>query len=149
MTRRDGPLPDKGPSPHPTMPKISITISGIRKLLQNLDIHKAMGPDQISAEILKELQDILAPILKIIFNYSFNTGTVPCDWKMANITPLFKKGDRSQPNNYRSISLTSIVSIVNFLNIYYLLISEGTLRLTIFYTTTSMGLGNSTLVKHN
>ena len=115
MTERDGPLPDKGPSPHPTMPKISITISGIRKLLQNLDIHKAMGPDQISAEILKELQDIAT--CSNLENYSFNTGTVPCDWKMANITPLFKKGDRSQPNNYRPISLTSIVSIVNFLNI--------------------------------
>ena len=91
---RDGPLPDKGPSPHPTMPEISISyyISGIRKLSQNLDIHKAMGPDQISAEILRELQDILSPILEIIFNYSLNTGTVPCDWKMTNITPLFKKG---------------------------------------------------------
>ena len=41
----DGPLPDKGPSPHPTMPEISITTSGISKLLQNLNIHKAMGPD--------------------------------------------------------------------------------------------------------
>ena len=107
---QDGPLPDKGPSPHPTMPEISITTSGISKLLQNLNIHKAMGPDQINAKILRELQDILAPTLEIIFNHSLNTGIVPSDWKMANITPLFKKGDRSQPNNYRPISLTSIVS---------------------------------------
>ena len=80
--------------------------------MQNLNIHKAMGPDQINAKILRELQDILAPILEIIFNHSLNrTGIVPSDWKMANITPLsFKKGDRSQPNNYRPISLTSIVS---------------------------------------
>ena len=92
------------------MPEISITTSGISKLLQNLNIHKAMGPDQINAKILRELQDILAPTLEIIFNHSLNTGIVPSDWKMANITPLFKKGDRSQPNNYRSISLTSIVS---------------------------------------
>ena len=107
---QDGPLPDKGPSPHPTMPEISIKTSGISKLLQNLNIHKAMGPDQINAKILRELQDILAPILEIIFNHSLNTGIVPSDWKMADITPLFKKGDRSQPNNYRPISLTSIVS---------------------------------------
>ena len=92
------------------MPEISITTSGISKLLQNLNIHKAMGPDQISAKILRELQDILALILEIIFNHSLNTGIVPSDWKMANITPLFKKGDRSQPNNCRPISLISIVS---------------------------------------
>ena len=107
---QDGPLPDKGPSPHPTMPEIFITTSGISKLLQNLNIHKAMGPDQINAKILKELQDILTPILEIIFNHSLNTGIVPSDWKLANITPLFKKGDHSQPNNYQPISLTSIVS---------------------------------------
>ena len=107
---QDGPLPDKGPSPHPTMPEISITTFGISKLLQNLNIHKAMSPDQINVKILRELQDILAPILEVIFNHSLNTGIVPSDWKMANIMPLFKKGDRSQPNNYRPISLTSIVS---------------------------------------
>ena len=82
------------------MPEISITTSGISKLLQNLNIHKAMGPDQINAKILRELQDILALTLEIIFNHSLNTGIVSSDWKMANITPLFKKGDRSQPNNY-------------------------------------------------
>ena len=41
-----GLLPDKGPSPHPIMPDISITTAGILNLLQNLDIHKASGPDQ-------------------------------------------------------------------------------------------------------
>ena len=96
------------------MPEISITTSGISKLLQNLNIHKAIGPDQINVKILRELQDILASILEIIFNHSLNTGIVPSDWKIdvfqANITSLFKKGDRSQPNTYRPISLTSIVS---------------------------------------
>ena len=107
-----------------------------------------MGPDQINAKILRELQDILAPTLEIIFNHSLNTGIVPSDWKMANITPLIKKGDRSQPNNYQPISLTSIVSKL-FEHILSSNISESTLNLTIFYTTVSMGSGNSTLVKHN
>ena len=62
-----------------------------------------MGPDQINAKILRELQDIatvLTPTLAIIFNYSLNTGVVPTDCKMANVTPLFNKLDHSQPNNY-------------------------------------------------
>ena len=105
------------------MSEISITASGINNLLQNLNIYKAAGPDQVVAKILKELQDIFAPILEIISNHSLNTGAIPNDWKMANITPLFKKVDRSQPNNYRPISLTSIVS-----KLFELLISSNIRR---------------------
>ena len=79
-------LPDKGPSPHPTMPDFNITISGIKKLLHNLNVHKATGPDEISARVLKELGDILAPTLKIIFDYSLYTGTVCSNigkWQMS------------------------------------------------------------------
>ena len=48
------------------MPDISITTAGILKLLQNLDIHKASGPDQVSARVLKETAESVAPILKAI-----------------------------------------------------------------------------------
>ena len=92
------------------MPDISITVSGIKSLLHNLNVHKATDPDEISARILKEAGDILAPTLKITFDYSLSTGIIPENWKVANVTPLFKKGDWSQPNNYRPISLTSITS---------------------------------------
>ena len=105
-----GPLTDKDPSPHPIMPDISITTAGILNLLQNLDIHKASGPDQVSARVLKETAESAAPILKTIFTYSMDTGNVPDDFRKANITPIFKKGDRSQPSNYRPTSLTCIVS---------------------------------------
>ena len=47
-------MPDKGPSPHLIMPDINITAAGILNLLQNLDVHKASGPDQVSSRILKE-----------------------------------------------------------------------------------------------
>ena len=60
-------LPDKGPSPHPTMPEISVTCQGIENLLNGLQIHKATGPDAISAKILRATSDIIAPILQIIF----------------------------------------------------------------------------------
>ena len=103
-------MPDKGPSPHPTIPDIDITTAGILKLLQNLDIHKASAPDQISSRVLKVTAESTTPILKTIFTYSMDTGTVPGDWKNANVTPIYKKGDCTQPSNYRPISITSIVS---------------------------------------
>ena len=103
-------LPDKGPSPHPLMEEISITTPGIISLLQNLDIHKASGPDGISTRFLKETADVTATLLKLIFDRSLETGDVPYDWKVANVAPIYKKGDRSAPQNYRPISLTSTVS---------------------------------------
>ena len=51
----------------------------------------------------------IAPILKVVFDCSLNTGVVPNDWKIENFTPLFKKGDRFQTSNYQSISLTSTI----------------------------------------
>ena len=91
----------------PTMPAISITSSGIKNLLCNLDPNKAMGPDKISPYILKYCAAEISPILQIIFTQSLNTGELPSDWLKANICPVFKKGNRSSPSNYRPISLTS------------------------------------------
>jgi len=82
------------------MPDISITTAGILNLLQNLDVHKASGPDQVSSRVLKETAQSTALILKTIFTYSMDTDAVPDDWRKANITPIFKKGDWSQPSNY-------------------------------------------------
>ena len=60
-------LPDKGLNPHPLMEDITITTPGILTLLQNLNIHKASGPDTISTRLLKETAEVTAPILKLIF----------------------------------------------------------------------------------
>ena len=91
------------------MPDIDIATSGIDALLSNLKIHKATGPDGISARVLKEMHSLIAPILKVIVDCCLSTGVVPNDCKIANVTPLFKKGDRLQTSNYRPISLTSII----------------------------------------
>ena len=103
-------FPDKGPSPHPDIDDITISSFGILKLLNNLNVNKATGPDCICARVLKETSSATAPILTIIFQRSLDTGIIPEDWKAANIVPIHKKNDRSKPANYRPISLTCITS---------------------------------------
>ena len=104
-----GPLPDKGPSPHPTMPDICISKEGIQKMLHNIKPNKAAGPDSLPAAVLQELSHEIAPILEIIYRRSLQSGIVPNDWKTANIASIFKKGDKHKASNYRPVSLTCIL----------------------------------------
>ena len=95
---------------HPTMPDIDITTAGIQKQLEKLKTRKAPGPDGITPIVLKQLAHVIAPILTEIYRKSYSTGEVPRDWRRANVVPIYKKGDRSDPSNYRPISLTCIAS---------------------------------------
>ena len=85
-----------------------IQAQGVEKLLANLSPYKACGPDGISPRVLKELAKELAPALTIIFQSSLTTGMVPVDWRDAHVTPIFKKGEHYNPENYRLVSLTCI-----------------------------------------
>ena len=90
------------------MQHIIITPDGIHKLLCTLKEHKATGPDHIPTKLLKTLADELTPTFTRLFQASLKQGIIPTDWTTANVVPIFKKGDRLQPINYRPISLTSI-----------------------------------------
>ncbi|MCP3930316.1 MAG: hypothetical protein GY705_14575 [Bacteroidetes bacterium] len=92
----------------PTMPDILVHQPGILKLLENINPNKAVGPDQIPGKFLKICAYEMSFVYTILFQASLDQGSVPSDWKEANIMPLFKKGDRSLAENYRPISLTSI-----------------------------------------
>ena len=81
----------------------------ILKKLNGLDISKSPGPDLVNAKILKELAESIAPVLSIIFKTSCETGCLPSKWKEANISAIYKKGDKHDRENYRPISLTSII----------------------------------------
>ena len=101
-------LPQMGTSKTQDISSIQIQEKGIAKLLSKLNINKASGPDTISCRILREAADEIVSYLKFIFEKSLELKNVPYDWRTANITALFKKGDRSKPVNYRPISLTSV-----------------------------------------
>ena len=82
----------------------------VYELLSNLDITKANGPDDISARMLKETALSITPIVTHLFNISITLGELPDEWKMARVSPIPKSGDRSDPGNYRPISLLSLLS---------------------------------------
>ena len=76
----------------------------------NISTRKALGPNCIPNLILKEFKDKLKIPLTIIINISFLIGKFPKRCKMANITPIFKKGNRLDSSNYRPISLLPNIS---------------------------------------
>ena len=73
-----------------------------------LQSDKSPGPDGLHPHLLKSCAQALAKPLSLIFRCSYETGTLPTDWKLAHISPVFKKGSKSDPSNYRPISLTSV-----------------------------------------
>ena len=71
--------------------------------------NKSSGVDGIPPKLLKEIVEQFSTPLANVFNLSLEEGIVPAEWKEANITPLFKNGSRNKPENYRPVSLTSVV----------------------------------------
>ena len=85
-----------------------ITLDQVRTHLQKLDPSKAAGPDGLHPAVLKELAVDLAEPLHRIYTASLRTGILPEIWKTAHVTAIYKKGERSNPSNYRPGSLTSV-----------------------------------------
>ena len=71
--------------------------------------YEASGPDELAPRILKELHEEIAPAVTFLFQKSLNLGQTPIDWKHAYVCPIFKKGVRHEPANYRPVSLTCIL----------------------------------------
>ena len=90
----DTEIPLKGASPFSSMEEITVDPVGVAKLLTKLNICKASGPDGLSARVLKECSSEIAPVLAYIFNESLAQGAVSDDWRLANVTPVFKKGGK-------------------------------------------------------
>ncbi|KAK4821801.1 hypothetical protein QYF61_003830 [Mycteria americana] len=80
----------------------------VSDLLHHLDTHKSMGPDGIHPRVLRELVEMLTKPLSIIYQQSWLSGGVPVDWRLANVMPIYKKGRKEDPGNYRPVNLTLV-----------------------------------------
>ena len=88
---------------------VNISKDRIRKKILSLNIAKSPGPDRVHSRLLKELAEIILEPLEKMFNLSLQSSKMPEEWKIGEISAIFKKGNRRSPMNYRPVSLTSIV----------------------------------------
>ena len=77
----------------------------IKKILLSIDTSKAADMDQIPAKFLRDVAKVLALPLRNIIDISIKLSTFPEESKIAKLKPIFKKGARADPKNYRPISL--------------------------------------------
>ena len=85
-----------------------VNYSNILSLVRNLDPNKAAGSDGISGQMLLLCDETVVLPLKIIFSNILNSAVFPDMWKLANVTPIYRKEDKQLVKNYRPISLLPI-----------------------------------------
>ena len=92
---------------------ISVTPKMVRKVVMNLDLPKASGPNCIPVVVLKNSEPDLSYILAELFNKCLKESSFPHCWKVSSVLPVFKNvGERSSAKNYHPVSLLSVVSKV-------------------------------------
>lgn len=100
------------PQPVSTFNLPLITTRSVRRALSDLDTSKPPGPDGIPPILFRNCAPELAPVISKLFRLSLSSGTFPSTWKSSHILPIPKFGSLSNPNNYRPISITPILSKV-------------------------------------
>ena len=93
-----------------TINDIEINEQRISKAIDHLKNNKAAGVDDLNSSFIKGCSSGIVKPLNLIFKQSLVTGQIPCDWKKANVTAIFKKGSKKEAGNYRPISLTCQMS---------------------------------------
>ena len=96
-----------GPS-YPPIRDLSISVEGVKKLLKGVNPRKAAGPDQVPCRLLQALHEELAQVFTLLFQKTYEEGSLPDVWKTAWITPIYKKDAKCLAANYRPVSLTCV-----------------------------------------
>ena len=109
----EGPVPNPGTEEAESLLEdIVITEVDILKKIKDLRRGAAAGPDGIGPAFLQDFRQILAPALQVLFRKILDEGVAPADWRKANVTPIFKKGAKCDPGNYRPVTCKIFESIV-------------------------------------
>ena len=90
------------------IPPLTFSQDEVKTQLMSIDGSSAMGPDGLHPLVLKNCADVISHPLHVIFTRSLSEGIVPKGWKNSLVVPIYKKGNRYDPLNYRPISLTSV-----------------------------------------
>jgi hypothetical protein len=101
-----------------------ITSIDVERIVQQIPISKATGPDRVSVKLMKAGAKAIAPSLAKLFNLCFSTASFPQIWKTAEVVPLFKGGDRPNVDNYRPISILPVISKIIERHVHNSLIKE-------------------------
>ncbi len=91
-----------------TLETVNITVEETSKVIKQIKPDKAQGPDNIHPRVVKECSETIVTPLTAIFRKSLNEQELPKIWKTANVTAIFKAGNKTLPENYRPISITPI-----------------------------------------
>ena len=109
FTRNDDESPKKEQTGMTEISDIDINEKIVEEAIGHLREYSAPGPDKVANKLIIELKNELAYPLAVLFRKSINESRMPDDWRLSNVTPVYKKGSKSDPGNYRPVSLTSNV----------------------------------------
>lgn len=110
VNRPPPPVDVESALPFPVPTHLSIfEVDTLVSHIKRLPTRKAPGPDHIKAEMLKSLVTEIAPVLSLLFTICYQWSYTPDLWRQAQVFPIYKKGDVSDPGNFRPISLTSVM----------------------------------------
>ena len=97
------------PAGIPDIDEVCLDEARVRTTIERLTEQSAPGPDTIPNKLIKETMAEVAKPLSILFNKSMRERKIPDEWRVSNIAPIYKKGPKSEPGNYRPVNLTSSV----------------------------------------
>ena len=93
----------------PAIEDVDVSVDVVASKLSSLKPFSAPGPDGFHPRILREAAGPLSTHLSRVFRHSLDTGQLPSEWKDGDVVPIFKKGSKQSPGNYRPVSLTSVL----------------------------------------